>query len=137
MPREKLTDQQRKQIIADYVQTGNYCAVARAHGINDTTVRRIVLADPETAEKAEQKKAQNTADILAFMQTRKDKVCKAIDLFLDAMQEPEKIGKANVVQLATALGILVDKFTDKEEKPADTSLMEALLSVMQTKNTTP
>ena len=47
------------------------------------------------------------------------------------MLDPEKIKKANVVQLATALGILIDKFTTQDEKPADTSLMEALLNAVK------
>ena len=35
--RKKLTDKQKKLIIADYIECGNYCEVARKHGITDTT----------------------------------------------------------------------------------------------------
>lgn len=43
MPR--LTDKQRKQIVADYVELGSYAAVAKKHGVADTTVKRAVEQD--------------------------------------------------------------------------------------------
>ena len=60
----KITDRQRKKIIADYVQLENYSAVARLHGVTRNTVKAIVLADKETAEKCRLKKAENTVAVL-------------------------------------------------------------------------
>lgn len=102
-----LTDKQKKMIIADYVELGSYNAVAKKHGIADSTVKRAVCSDPGTTKKAEQKKKQNTLDMLAFMESRKQKTQDIIDQLLDSM--PDKIERASLVQLATAYGVLIDK----------------------------
>lgn len=105
----RLTDKQRKKVIADYVNLGSYNAVAKMHGIADTTVKRIVSSDRETLKKVEQKKKQNTMDMLEFLETRKQKTQDIIDQLLDGM--PDKIPRASLVQIVTAYGVLVDKST--------------------------
>lgn len=106
-----LTDRQKKQIIADYVEIGSYRAVALKHKISDKTVKAVVISDPETARKTEQKKEQNTADILAFMDGKKEDVCEIISLYLEYLRKPEKLERANILTIATSLGIVIDKFT--------------------------
>ena len=106
-----LTDKQKKRIIADYVELGSYNAVAKKHKVSVDTVKRTVLRDGETAQKAKQKKEQNTADILAHMELKKDKVCQIVDKYLEALLDPQKIEKATTAQLTTALGTLIDKWT--------------------------
>jgi len=39
MPRIKLTDEQKKKILADYVINQNYSETARLNNVTDTTVR--------------------------------------------------------------------------------------------------
>lgn len=131
MAHSKLTDKQKKQMLAYYAECQNYSEVARRTGVAETTVRRVIKNMPNMAEKVERKKEENTKDVLTFMQTQKDKVCKIVETYLDAMLDPAKIAKSNPVQLATALGIIIDKFTAQDEKPADTSLMEALLTAVK------
>jgi chromatin segregation and condensation protein Rec8/ScpA/Scc1 (kleisin family) len=106
-----LTDRQKKKIIADYAELGNYSQVAKKHKVSFDTVKRVVLRDPETLKKTEQKKEQNTADILAHMETKKNAVNQIIDRYLLALLDEEKIEKATPAQLTTALGTLIDKFT--------------------------
>ncbi len=127
----KLTDKKKKQIIAHYVETQNYSETARLMEVSRTTVQRVVKNTPNVGEKVQQKNEQNTKDILGYMQTQKETVCTLITTYLAAMLNKEKIERASVVQLATALGILIDKFTTQDEKPADTSLMEALLNAVK------
>lgn len=103
----RLTDKQKKRIIADYVNLGSYCAVGRLHGISATTVKNVVLKDAETVGLCERKKTKNTMDMLAFMESRMKKTQDVIDQLLDAM--PVKMEKASLVQLGTVYGILVDK----------------------------
>lgn len=108
---KRLTDKQKKQIIADYVELGSYAAVARKHKISDKTVKSVVVSDPSTTRKSEEKRERNTADILAHMETKKDVVNHVIDRYLIALLDEEKIDKATPSQLTTALGTLIDKFT--------------------------
>lgn len=106
----RLTDKQRKRIIADYVEIGSYNAVAKLHGVSATTVKHTVLRDKESAKKCELKKDENTADILAHMDAQKGKVCSLLDRYLAAMSDEKKINRAGVLQLATAMGIIIDKY---------------------------
>lgn len=107
----RLTDKQKKEIIADYVEVGSYNAVAKKHGISDKTVKAVVGSDSEFTKKSEEKKEQNTADILAHMGSKKDVVNRIIDRYLDALLDEKKIASATPAQLTTALGTLIDKFT--------------------------
>ena len=107
----RLTDKQKKKIIADYMENGSYRATARMNGVSDDTVRRVVLSDDEILQKAEKKKEQNTMDMLAYMDSRKEQAQGVIDDYLDALANPEKIATAKLSEIATALGIVVDKFT--------------------------
>ena len=106
-----LTDLQKKQIIADYATLGTYAAVARKHGVSRNTVKAVVNADAETAAKCHQKKDENTADILQFMEDQKDDVCNIISLYLSALQDPKRLNRASVQSIATSLGIIIDKFS--------------------------
>ena len=70
------------------------------------------------------KKNENTADILAFMDGKKETVCDIISLYLEYLKDPKKLDKASVQSIATSLGIIIDKFTRDAERQADTSLFE-------------
>ena len=107
----KLTDKQKKKIIADYVDNGNYSETARMNNTTDTTVRTIIKDNKDMAlKKMEQKKQQNTKDILEYMEETKDKRKKIIDLCLKKMEERlNKDELMNIKDIATAYGVLVDK----------------------------
>jgi len=115
----RLTDKQKKKIIADYVQLGSYNAVSKIHGVSATTVKNVVLKSADIVEKCEQKKEQNTLDMLAFMDSRKEKAQDIIDIYLAAMVDPERVGGASLTAIATSLGIVVDKFTKNTRSGGD------------------
>ena len=117
----RLTDKQKKKIVADYLETGRYRATARKNRIADGTVKRIVLECSDIEQKVAQKKEENTADILAYMESQKGLVCEIIGKGLAALNDPEKLAEATPAQITTALGTLIDKWTDikgegKEDK---------------------
>lgn len=107
----KLTDKQRKKIIADRADGATLRALARKYHVSDTTIRRTLHNNPEVAEKVARKKAENTAAVLAHMDKKQNMVCDLIDLYLDALTREEKLNRASVRDIATALGIVIDKFT--------------------------
>ena len=74
----RLTDRQKKKILADYTQIGSYNAVAKINGVSDKTVRNLVLKNPDITEKYEQKKEQNTTDILDYMERQRDDVSEVL-----------------------------------------------------------
>ena len=73
----RLTDRRKKKIVADYLETESYNATAEINGVSKDTVKRVVLGCEGFAQKAQQKKKQNTLDMLAFMETRKEKMEEA------------------------------------------------------------
>lgn len=112
---KRLSDLKKKKIIADYVECGNYSAVARKHKVSKDTVRRLAR-QKDIVQKAQEKKEQNTKDMLEYMDSKKQDAMKFIDLALNEMMKPEKLAKSGTRDLATSIGIIVDKFTPKEEK---------------------
>ncbi|MFR5110657.1 MAG: helix-turn-helix domain-containing protein [[Clostridium] leptum] len=122
-----LTDREKKKIIADYAECGNYSQVARKHKVSFDTVKRVVISDPETVKKAEQKKKSRIPLIFLSLWTRKkDDVCSIISLYLSELQNSDKLQRASIQSIATSLGIVIDKFTKDAQKQSDTSLFEAI-----------
>lgn len=115
----RLTDKQKKKIIADYVQLGSYSASAKVNGVSDKTVRNIVLKNPEISGKFEQKKEQNTADILDYMDSQRQDVCDFLGLAMEQLRNPEKLEKAQLQQIATTMAIVIDKYTGFGGGPKD------------------
>lgn len=107
----RLTDRQKKKILADYVQTNNYCATAKINGVSATTVKNLVRANADIVEKCEQKKQENTTDVLDYMDSQKDLVCQIIKKGLVALNDPDKLAQATPSQITTAIGTLIDKWT--------------------------
>lgn len=110
----RLTDKQKKKIIADYIELGSYNAVAQLNGVSRTTVKRIVSNDTEMLQKVQIKKEENTKEILAYMDEHKEQVCSIIDKILNQMSNDVKIASTPLNQLATTMGILIDKFAASE-----------------------
>lgn len=109
----KLTDKQKKKIIADYIECGNYSEVARMNGVNVSTVKRLVDSgyDKDLQEKAKQKKEENTQSTIEYMQTQHDTKKRILDKILKAIeQKSDNIDMfTNIKDLATAYGIILDK----------------------------
>lgn len=129
----RLTDRQRKKIVADYLELGSYNATAKANGTSAKTVKRVLAEVPEMPEKIKQKKAENTADILAYMESRRGLVCEIIGKGLAVLNDEEKLREATPAQITTALGTLIDKWAavsgsvaneSREDDPITKSLKE-------------
>ena len=135
----RLTDRQKKKIIADYVQLGSYNATAKANGVSLNTVQKIVQGNAEIAEMCHRKKEENTADILAYMESKRNAVCDIIEVGLAVL--PDKIQTAkSASEVTTALGTLIDKFTalypGKPKDNADTmTLAEKMAAIREAART--
>lgn len=115
----RLTDRQKKKIVADYLEVGSYNAAAKKNGVSNHTVKRIVQEVPEIADKVQRKKDENTVDILAYMESKRGFVCEIIGKGLDALNSPDKLAKATPAQITTALGTLIDKWSAVSGSAAD------------------
>ena len=122
----RLTDKQKKKIVADYLELGSYNAVAKLNGVSNHTVKRVVLGVPEIVKKVQQKKDENTADILEYMESQRGLVCEIIGKGLTILNDEEKLREATPSQITTALGTLIDKFTAVTGGPGDTAKEDEL-----------
>lgn len=107
----KLTDKQKKKIIADYVENQNYRETARINDVSVDTVRRLVLNDNEVVNKLTQKKEENTQDMVEYLNSKKEDKKRVIDLCFRALEdklaEPDMF--TSVKDIVTVYGIIVDK----------------------------
>lgn len=121
----RLTDKQKKKIIADYLELDSYNATAKQNGVSKDTVKRVVLNCEDIVQRAQQKKEENTADILAYMKSKRDVTCQIIGKGLRLLNDSDKLAEGTLVQIATVLGILIDKWAIKDAAGAnDASRME-------------
>ena len=130
----KLTDKQRKRIIAEYVEGGtSQRKLAEKYHVSPYLIRSILSEDKNLTQKISHKKEENTQSVLAFMDSKKQTVCDLIDKLLAAMGAEDKIAATPLNQLATAMGIVIDKYTAGETpKTADTAannLFEAIEAI--------
>ena len=114
----RLTDKQKKKIVADYAMRRSYSAVGKLNGISDKTVKKYVEEDPEFTELSEQKKEENTADILAYMEKQRKAVCDIIGVGLECLPEKIKTAKS-ASEITTAIGTLIDKWAMISGVPSD------------------
>lgn len=108
----KLTDKQKKKIIADYIETQNYCETGRMNNVSDMTVRRLIESNEDVLEKVEQKKQENTQSTIEYMQTQHETKKRILDKILTAIEKKaDNIDDmfTNIKDLATAYGIILDK----------------------------
>ena len=125
----RLTKRQKKQLIADYAECGNYRAVARKHGVSMDTVKRAVLADSGFAQKAAEKNRQNEQDMLSYLEDRKGQIQGTLDKILNEIGQPEKIKKASLQQLATTYAILIDKAV-QNTAPKESDKLDRLIEAL-------
>lgn len=111
--RTKLTDKQKKKIIADYVENSNYSETARMNNVSEYTVRKLCKDDnnKEIKEKIEQKKQENTKSMLEMIANTNEKRLNAISKLVDAIDDKaEKVDQfTSVRDLASAYGVMIDK----------------------------
>lgn len=122
----RLTDKQKKKILADRADGMSLGQLAMKYDVSKTTIHRVLKGDPETEQKVTQKKEQNTADILSYMDSKRDIVCEILGKGLAVLNDEEKLREATPAQITTALGTLIDKWTMIGGGPKDNAAEDGL-----------
>lgn len=119
----RLTDLEKKKIVADYLELGSYRAAAKRNKCSADTVKKVVLGMDDFGQKWTQKKEENTEDIIAYMERQRSRVCEIIDAGLAAL--PEKVAVAkSATEVTTAIGTLIDKWTQIKALQTGTNATE-------------
>ena len=104
----KLTDRQRKQIIADYAGGGiSQRELAERYQVTQKTISKI-LSTTEVRQKESEKKEENTRSMLEYLDEQKGKAQGLIGKLLDASEEDIK--KASLRDKMGAIKILSEVF---------------------------
>lgn len=134
MGRTKLTDKQKKKIIADYIENENYRETARINSVAVDTVRRIILKNKNNQDfikKSTEKKEENTKDILEYMDSivkdQKEVINLSLQVLKDKLSSPDLF--TNIRDVAIVYGTIFDKALKYKE-------MKLREEEMKYKNTT-
>ena len=99
--------------------------LAEKYGVSRYAVELAIKSDPEFSQKMTQKKEQDTLEMLEYMDRQKTNAQKLLSAIIEALNDPEKLARANVRDLATAYGIIADKFIQASPKNGDEILQKA------------
>ena len=116
----KLTDRQRKRIIAEYVNGDGKISqqqLAEKYGVSRQAISKI-LNTTEGGERLRQQKEQNTLSMIEYLNDQKDKAQSLIGKILDTATEDIK--KAPLRDKMGALTILSEVFGGKADEPVKT-----------------
>ena len=108
---KRLNDEEKKQIIACYIECQNLRETARRLHVSPDTVKRLTKENKDIEQNLAQKKEENTKNVLNELDKTKNKRIKLLNKMIDKMEEKvDNIDMfTNVKDLATAYGIIVDK----------------------------
>lgn len=126
----KLSDRQRKQIIAEYVNGGvSQQQLAEKYGVSRQAIAKL-LSSEKSCEKLRNKKEENTRSMLDFLDEQKSTAQSLMQKLLKASEED--IEKASLRDKMGALKILSEVFAqtkdadNKNEKSALDKIVDGL-----------
>ena len=128
----KLSDRQRKQIIAEYVEGDGKVSqrsLAKKYNVCLSTISKI-LGDEKVEQKCTHKKEENTLSMLEYLDSRKNAAQALMEKILTLSEED--IAKANLRDKMGALKILSEVFAqtkdadNKNEKSALDKIVDGL-----------
>lgn len=123
----KLTDRQRKRIIAEYVEGGvSQRKLAEKYNVSRQAISKI-LSDEKSCQKLRDKKEENTLSMLEFLESRKDKAQSLMDSIVQSAAGD--ISKASLRDKMGALKILSEVFmqTRSGEREKEQSALDKIV----------
>ncbi len=125
----KLTDRQRKQIIAEYVAGDGKVSqqkLADKYHVSRQAIS-MILSSEKSCEKLRNKKEENTRSMLAFLDEQKDKAQSLMRQLLNASEKD--IEKASLRDKMGALKILSEVFTTRKDELVGDNNIQITLSI--------
>lgn len=127
----KKTDKEIKEIIAYYLDCNNYSETARKFGMSDTGVKKLINreSNKESTKLLEEKKNNNTQEVIQDMDDRKETVKRILGKLLKGIEDKsDNVDMfTSIRDLAMAYGTIVDKEFKRQElelKKKELALME-------------
>lgn len=122
----KLSDRQRKRIIAEYAIGGiRWRQLAEKYHVSQNTIAKL-LSSEKSVQKLSDKKEENTRSMLEFLDEQKSTAQSLMQKLLKAPKED--IENASLRDKMGALKILSEVFTTRKEKISARKIFSAKLS---------
>ena len=116
---KQKTDKEQKEIIAYFLECNNYSQTARKFGMSDTGVRKIIKrsAGKESTKQLEEKKNNNTQEVIKDMDDRKETVKRVLGKLMQNIEDKcDNVDMFTTLRdLAMAYGTIVDKEFKRQE----------------------
>ncbi len=113
---KQLTAQQEREIRADYCETNSAKETGRRFGVSDVTVANVMQRNQDAKQIIEQTKQKQEDRLREYIADQTPKVQTIITQLLDKLCDDETVKKANLLQTATTLGIVLDKFAPNQQQ---------------------
>lgn len=118
----KLTDRQKKQIIAEYAEGKgqvSYASLGKKYDVDKSTIAKVIKNNPEFQQKATEIKNENTKSMLDYLVNKSSKAQSLLDMLLDLTEVDIK--KASLRDRMGAVKIIVETFgVAKSADPTET-----------------
>lgn len=120
----KLTDRQKKQIIAEYAENKgqvSYASLGKKYGVDKSTIAKVIKNNPEFQQKSTEIKKENTKSMLEYLVGKRDKAQNILDMLLDLTEVD--VRKASLRDRMGAVKIIAETFgvtkgdTNPNEEP--------------------
>lgn len=112
----KLTNRQKKEIIARYVSGEKVTQIAKSYNISHQAISRILKSDT-VAESCKQLQIQDFATMTAYIESKREQVQEVIEAVIDALQK--KLEKATFKDCVLALKELSGLYIEREQRNED------------------
>lgn len=119
----KIDAKKMEQLWKDYKISENFKGVAEKHGVSVYMVKKAV----ERFSLIEDEKDDS---VIKYIDTKRKDACDFISKCMAIMADDEKLEKASINQIASAMGIVIEKFTKNLSKD-DTSHLDEILKAVQ------
>lgn len=107
----KLTDRQKKRIIAEYAENKgqvSYASLGKKYGVDKSTIAKVIKNNPEFQQKATEIKNENTKSMLDYLVNKSSKAQSLLDMLLDLTEVDIK--KASLRDRMGAVKIIAETF---------------------------
>lgn len=114
----KLSDKEKKLIVADRANGESFRGLASKYGVSTTTIQRVLNGSKDDlAQLVTQKQEQDDKSVLEYMETQRETKKRVLKKILEAMEKKaENVDMfTNIRDLAMAYGVVMDKEFRAEE----------------------
>ena len=112
----KLTDLEKQQIIADYIETQNYSEVAKKYNRSVETIRNVVKDNKDVGEKLKQKKEENTQSTIEYMKTQHESKKRILDKELKVLELNKKNDNNEDLEKVKDIMVSIRRIAEDDKK---------------------